>query len=104
MNILFCRIGKLVQGLAYLNRVRHMYISSRGTDRWIPESIEFLMFILRQLHFLSGNPETFVLALQERKRLLQRQIHRLCLSRGKGRKKPQQGDAEVSKVTNHKYV
>ena len=62
------------------------------------------MFIIRQLHFLPGNPEAFVLASQERKRLLQRQIHRLCLGRGKDRKKPQQGDAEVSKVTNHKCV
>ena len=104
MDILFRRIGELVQGLVYLDRVRHMHISSCGTDSGIPESIELLMFVLRQLHFLPSNPETFVLALQEREGLLQRQVHCLCLGRGKGRKKPQQGNAEVSKVINHKCV
>lgn len=66
MDILFRRIGKLVQGLTYLDRVRHMHISSCGADSGIPKSIEFLVFVLRQFHFLSGNLETPVLALQER--------------------------------------
>ena len=39
MDILFSWIGELVQGLAYLDRVRHMHISARSTDRRIPEGI-----------------------------------------------------------------